>query len=222
MRAANLRFAAIVCGAVGWTPCVGRRSDVSGRGHGGIRQRPRPGTARRFAPDFRSAAGAARRPRSRRVGGRGTRLPTAPGSGIGTSSCAGGALRQVPIGNSLFVKGGGAPLSHFPPVTRAPNLRFAAISFFRLLGAPPPLLRQPEYGRGNAGLQTGTARRGRAKRVHLSIPQGALQRERLQETPTLTSLGEPQPTKPGEGSRRPGNVHPLRRHPTGAPQASDI
>ena len=102
------------------------------------------------------------------------------------------------------------PFHTFPPVMRAANLRFAAISFFRLLGAPPPLLRQPEYGRGNAGLQTGTARRRRAKRVHLSIPQGALQRERLQETPTLTSLGEPQPTKPGGGSRRPGNVHPLR------------
>ena len=154
---------------------------------------------------------------SGRVGGRGTRLPTAPGSGIGNSL----AQRGEPASRCASICERGVPPFTLSPRLRAANRRFAA-TFFRLLGAPPPLLRQPEYERGNAGLQTGTAHRRAAKRVHPSIPQGALQRERLQETPTLTSLGEPQPTKPGGGSRRPGNVHPLRRHPTGAPQASDI
>ena len=56
------------------------------------------GVVQRFAPAFRSAARAARRPRSGRGWGRGTRLPAAPGSGIETSLPASGGLRQVPIG----------------------------------------------------------------------------------------------------------------------------
>ena len=49
---------------------------------------PRPETARRFAPGFRSAARAARRPRSGRGWGRGTRLPAAPGSGFRSAARA--------------------------------------------------------------------------------------------------------------------------------------
>ena len=57
------------------------------------------GVVRRFALAFRSAARAARRARSGRGWGRGTRLPAAPGSGIATSSPTSGGLRQVPIGH---------------------------------------------------------------------------------------------------------------------------
>ena len=49
---------------------------------------PRPKTARRSAPGFRSAARAARRPRSGRGWGRGTRLPAAPGSGFRSAARA--------------------------------------------------------------------------------------------------------------------------------------
>ena len=53
------------------------------------RRRPLPGrAARRFALGFRSAARAARRPRSGRCWGRGTRLPAAPGSGFRSAATA--------------------------------------------------------------------------------------------------------------------------------------
>ena len=93
-------------------------------------------TARRFAPGFRSAARAARRPRSGRGWGRGTRLPTAPGSGIGTPLRAVGALRRVPIRLCQFVKGGVPPFTLSPRSRGRRTRRFAAISFCAQSDAP--------------------------------------------------------------------------------------
>ena len=114
---------------------------------------PRPGTARRFAPRFRSAAGAARRPRSGSGWGRGTRLPAAPGSGIETSLPASGGRRQVPIGRYLFVKGENPPFHTFPR-KRGQRTEFAAISFCALgstRSARLSLSVRRADGYGNAG-----------------------------------------------------------------------
>ena len=84
------------------TSTVGRAAAVrfGGSWRGLIEAEPPSRTARRFAPGFRSAARAARRPRSRRGWGRGTRLPAAPGSGIPTVQMVPAARERRPLGSS--------------------------------------------------------------------------------------------------------------------------
>ena len=155
----------------------------------GIVDAPRFRAARRCAPSFRSAARAARRPRSRRGWSRGTRLPAAPGSGIETSSRAFSALRQVPIPGFLFFERG-APLSHIPPVTQAAN-KFAAISFWACREGLPPTKKK----RGD-GLErrppVGTAPRSGANGVRLSCAASA--------------AGEGTPASPPGGSLQTGTA----------------
>ena len=100
--------------------------------------------ARRCAPSFRSAARAARRPRSRRGWGRGTRLPAAPGSGIETSLRA---KRATASSDSwfCFCERGSAPFHIFPLVTRAPTRSR------KVLVAAIGLRRRPSGGRRRVG-----------------------------------------------------------------------
>ena len=115
-----------------------------GAGAGGRRHEP----ARGGAPPFRTA---------RRF---------APG--IETPLRAGGALRRVPMHQCLlFVKGGARPgasppFHTFPPVTRAPNLRFAAICFLALGGTQAGLthIADREEARERLGTPTSGRHRG--------------------------------------------------------------
>ena len=89
-----------------------------------------------------------------------------------------------------LVKGGVPPFHTFPPVTRAPNLRFSAILFFRLLGGNGQERRSP----------TGIAR----------------QRETAPTTPPRQSQGAPSPTGIAR-ERKPERPPPISEEARGRP-----
>ena len=108
---------------------------------------------------------------------------------------------------------GGAPFHTFPPVTRAPNLRFAAILFFRLLGGNGQERRSP----------TGIARQRETctddaapRQSHGGAPvsdrhrAGARNPHRRRRAPPISRPGAPVSDRHRAGAR---NLHRRRRAP---------
>ena len=120
-----------------------------------------------------------------------------------------------------FVKGGVPPFHTFPPVMRAPNLRFAAILFFRLLGGngwsaglrpasrgsakPAPTTLAPPISRWSAGLRP--ASRGSAKPAPTTLAP-PISRWSAGLRPASRGSAKPAPTTP-----RPANLTVERRPP---------